>query len=519
MKRLFYYSGYRLTVFHWIDGKFAGNYYFEPTASGREEFAQYLKKSPTVPSRVLVDVIEEDFRIETIPHVYGKDRQVLVARQIERFFRSSGRYVWHHFHGRETTGRRDDLLLIAALTNPDMLKPWLNQIAEADVPVRGIWSLPLLSAKILPRLKARSGNVFLISQQVSSNIRLTHFKNGKVVSSRSTTITLEGEDYGHFIADQIEQTARFLANKRSIGFDEALNIHIIAPEEHYDSVAASCASTHLRNITIHHTQDVEKKVDTQGVSGPYGNGIFAQLCSDDLFSRGHYGGPADFAIDNRYLMGKGLLTGAFVLTLGSLLLASWLNFDELRMQEEIRNFGYKTAEINSDYQTRLQKLEPVLAKTGIMKSSVDLAERIEHNKLISPQQFMNIFSSLLSQSRFNLLQIYDIEWHVQSTEGESSNPATEVPVHLQTSVQHYAILKGRVPLTADNIRQAVDQINLFASELRADTHVKNVRLIKLPVDTRSSGSLSLQTGSDARKDDSPETGQFVLSVTMAGTDT
>ncbi|HEX5636952.1 MAG TPA: hypothetical protein VFY78_07710, partial [Gammaproteobacteria bacterium] len=121
MKRLFYYSGYRLTVFHWINGKFDGNYYFEPTDTGREEFAHYLKKTPPVPSSVLVDVIEEDFRIESIPHVYGSDRLALVKRQIERYFRSSGRYVWHQFHDRETSGRRDDRVLLAALTNPEML--------------------------------------------------------------------------------------------------------------------------------------------------------------------------------------------------------------------------------------------------------------------------------------------------------------------------------------------------------------------------------------------------------------
>ena len=516
MKRLFYYSGYRLTVFHWIDGKFAGNYYFDPTETGREEFALYLKKTPPVPSKILVDVIEEDFRIETIPHAYGGDRKALVQRQIDRFFRSSGHYVWHQFHDREATGRRDDRILIAALTNPDMLRPWLSQIAEADVPIRGIWSLPLLSSKILPRLNAKSGNVFLISQQVSSNIRLTHFKNSKLISSRSTTINLDGADYGQFIAEQIEQTARFLANKRSIAFDEALSIHIIAPDEHFDSVSATCVTSHLRNITVHHTRDIEKKVDTQGVSGPYGNGIFAQLCSDDLLTRGHYGGPADFAIDYRYLMGKALMGSTITITLSSILLATWLYFDSQRMQTETRDFGLKTVEINSQYQTELQKLEPVLAKTGIMKTSVDLAERIAHNKTISPQNFMVKFSSLLSDRNFDLLQITDIEWHAVAIADENSSPGTDIPVHLQTSLQHQATIKGRVPLSADNIREAVDQINQLVESLRADKQVKNVQLIKLPVDTRSSGRLSLQTGSAGNAAETPDTGQFILSVTMQG---
>ena len=523
MKRLFYYSGYRLTVFHWIGGKFAGNYYFDPTDSGREEFALYLKKTPAVPSRVLVDVIEEDFRIETIPHTYGADRTALVQRQIDRFFRSSGRYVWHQFLGRETGGRRDDRILLAALTNPDMLRPWLSQLAEAEVPVRGIWSLPLLSEKILPRLKAQSGktqfgNVFLISQQISSNIRLSHFKNGKLVSSRSTTINLDGTDYGQFISEQIEQTARFLANKRHIAFDEALSIHIISPDEFFDSVNAACVTTHLRDITNHHTRDVESKVDTQGVSGPYGNGIFAQLCSDDLFSRGHYGGPADFAIDYRYLMGKALVASAVVISLSSILLATWLYFDTQRMQHETRDFGHQTADINNQYQMQLQKLEPILAKTGLMKASVDLAERIEANKAISPQQFMVHLSNILSGRRFELLHITDIEWQAISDAPAEENVgiSATVPVHLQPAVQHQASIKGKVSVTADNIRDAVNQVNQLAESLRADKQVQNVQIKKLPVDTRPSGRLSLETGSATRPENALEAETFELTVTMKG---
>ncbi|HEX5637717.1 MAG TPA: hypothetical protein VFY78_11555, partial [Gammaproteobacteria bacterium] len=374
----------------------------------------------------------------------------------------------------------------------------------------------ILSTKILPRLHAKSGNVFLISQQVSSNIRLTHFKNGKLVSSRSTTINLDGTNYGHFISDQIEQTARFLANKRSIAFDETLNIHIITPDEYFDSVSASCVSAHLRNITIHRTRDVEKKVATQGVAGPYGNGIFAQICIDDRFTRGHYGGTPDFAIYNRYLMGKTLLGSAVALTIGSILLATWLYFDTGRMQTEIRDFGLQTADINQQYQSQLQKLEPILAKTGLMKASVDLAERIEANKQISPQQFMVHISSILSGRQFELLHVTEITWNAAAVADENGEINESVTKHLQPVLQHQAFIKGNVLVTADNIRDAVNQINQLAEQLRSDKKIQNVQIKQLPVDTRSIGRLSLETGSSARAENSLDSGTFILSVSMRG---
>ncbi|MDA3868577.1 MAG: hypothetical protein PF589_01220, partial [Gammaproteobacteria bacterium] len=64
MNRVFYFSGHRLTVFHWDRKKFHGACSFEPNLEGLDKFKQYLNTSAKSPARLLVDVIEEDFRIE-----------------------------------------------------------------------------------------------------------------------------------------------------------------------------------------------------------------------------------------------------------------------------------------------------------------------------------------------------------------------------------------------------------------------------------------------------------------------
>ena len=79
-----------------------------------------------------------------------------------------------------------------------------------------------------------------------------------------------------------------------------------------------------------------------------------------------------------------------------------------------------------------------------------------------------------------------------------------------------ASINGRVSVTADNIRDAVNQINQLAEHLRADKQILNVQIKKLPVDTRSIGRLSLETGSSTRADDAPDAGTFILSVSMRG---
>jgi hypothetical protein len=42
IKRIFYYSGYRMKVFEWLDRELLGSCEFEPDEEGFEQFNDYL---------------------------------------------------------------------------------------------------------------------------------------------------------------------------------------------------------------------------------------------------------------------------------------------------------------------------------------------------------------------------------------------------------------------------------------------------------------------------------------------
>ena len=83
MKRLFYFTGYRLSVLYWKGKELVGSSSFEPTKSGLDNFRNYLLQTENISGMFLVDVIEEVFRNEKIPHVSSKDRRAVISRLID----------------------------------------------------------------------------------------------------------------------------------------------------------------------------------------------------------------------------------------------------------------------------------------------------------------------------------------------------------------------------------------------------------------------------------------------------
>ena len=154
IKRIFFITTGRLRIYH-FDGQLSEPLEFSADEQGLTDFSQYLQQYPAETVAVLVDVVEEDFREDTIPHVFGGDRQSVLSTKLNRIFRDTT-YSHTLFQGRETEGgRRDDRVLFTALIRPDLLAPWMGQLSKHKVPVAGIYSLPLLSGQLCKHLKNR----------------------------------------------------------------------------------------------------------------------------------------------------------------------------------------------------------------------------------------------------------------------------------------------------------------------------------------------------------------------------
>ena len=85
---LLFLSADRLHAQLMADGKIALQRDFTDTSDGRGNFVSFLQTA-RCPTYLLTDLIEEDFRHETIPHLSGSSRAALLQRKFDQFYRGT----------------------------------------------------------------------------------------------------------------------------------------------------------------------------------------------------------------------------------------------------------------------------------------------------------------------------------------------------------------------------------------------------------------------------------------------
>ena len=183
-RRALFISTQQVAVYQWEDNDCGHSSVFDAGEEGRQNFRRYLAETADIPFYVLVDVFDEEYRQDTIPHVSRRDRQALLKRKAGRLFKDTS-YCFYKVTGRETGGRRNDRVLLTALANPAVIKQWVALLGEAKAPLAGICSLPLFTGQLLKPMAGRSdGRRLLVSMQSISGLRQTYFDNGEFQFSR-----------------------------------------------------------------------------------------------------------------------------------------------------------------------------------------------------------------------------------------------------------------------------------------------------------------------------------------------
>ena len=217
--RAIFVSPHKLAVYHWQKGDLGSSYLFDTNDEGKAYFEKYLVETQKIPTYIMVDMFEEEFRRDTVPHVFGSDRNAIIERKKARLFRDTP-YYHYRVQGREEEGRKDDQIMLSAITNPKPITIWVDLLKNHQIPLVGIYSIPLLTEGILKLLPDTVENNLIVSLQSISGLRQTFITKGQLRVSRLIQMPRYGtEPYGPHIKDEVDKIKRYLNSVRLVPTD------------------------------------------------------------------------------------------------------------------------------------------------------------------------------------------------------------------------------------------------------------------------------------------------------------
>jgi len=422
MRRVLYFTGYRMVAQEWSGRQLVSSVYFEPDEQGLDLFSSYLRSFRNEPVRLLVDLIEEEFRQIKVPLLRGSDRQAILNRNFTKYFRTS-EYRFAISQSVEKKSRKEEKLLLIGLTNQYLLEPWLKIVEETRTPLSGIISLPLLSENYVKELKDDRRTIILVSQQVPSNLRQSVFVDGKLVLSRLVPIaSFYQGDYASDVLRDIESTQRYLISQRIVERSEVIAVHVLTNKRHFEKLTARSESESFFDFTIH---EINGELERNKIDLPdeqdFSSGLYCYLAGKKL-SLNHYARASERLYFTHHRAGLLLRAASIAVLAIGLGLAMTSAVKGWLYQETI----VETALVEQKYKSKFNQLSESRAdsttSTTSMQHIVQTVDRIKSRYLLDPEEMMVLISN--DVSIFPDIRVKKIDWFISNV--SDSPTANEV---------------------------------------------------------------------------------------------
>ena len=504
--RLLYLGAHQMVAYHWRAGALVNEGLFTASDSGHQDFAAYLGQHRKSIFAILANVSEEGFQIETIPFLQGANRRAIIQRKLGQLFFNAALTTSSSL-GYIKEQRKDERILLAALTNNEFFTPWLTAICEAGIALYGVFSLPLLAPLLIKKLRLEDEHCLLLTVQDQS-IRQSYYEHGELHFSRLTP--LHDSSIGGIAQTLSTETLKlqqYLASQRMIGRDQPIAAHVLAHHSALKAIRNSCVSTHTVSYNFLDIEDCAKHCGLKTrPTDIHCEQIFlnllvttpprAQFANDDL--------RHDFHLAQiRYL----------VRALGAVAMAACLMFsgkqlwDTMALAHEAQALRAEAEVAQHRYNAIVATLPPIPTDNETLKQLIDRYAELEGRSAGPAGLYREISRAMLAAPMVNL---ESIDWKIGGSQPANApapgkaTSAMAIPGDSET-----AIINGTLKLGANaNPRQLINAFNTFLEALK-DNSILKVEVLERPVDIESGKALK---GSDlALDDDKPHT--FSVQVT------
>lgn len=441
------------------------------TEEGLQRFSTLLAQHSRLPVTLIVDSVDEDYRLESLPHVHGRARQELLTRKLRQFFRNAP-YSTAILQGRSSEGRRDDRYLMVSLTGSEWLHPWVTEIHKQNVPFAGMTLLSLAAENLLKRLKIAAPHVLLASRQ-SAGLRLSYFQHGRLRFSRLTGADAIGNATLN-IADEVSKTQLYLSSQRIFPREARLTVLLLDLSGTLQSAQVSLSADPLYESRLLDADEISQRLGIPAVLMANTPEVVYLAAMEPRF---HNLAPVSFSKSFRlHQIRSGLFAAGSVTLLSSAAMAGW-NWLQVRSDTaQMQQIEASIRQHEALYQETLKQLPSVPLSAESLARFVETAGRIEAANH-TPRHAYETLSKVLDRHPDILLD--KLSWRSADLNTRGNIPSAES-----------LILDARIWPFHGNYRDAMNKINHFMQDLRAQPSAGEVALRSEPVNTAANATLS-----------------------------
>jgi hypothetical protein len=477
-----------------------------------DAFEALLHSEHRVPFIVVLDGIEEDFRMESLAHVTGADRINMIERKLSIMYRNSP-YRTARVVGREKDGRRDDRFLFTALNKADLVDPWVCRILQQKLSILCITSAAYLMESMSGTLKLRHlPHVLLVNIESGSGMRQTYLQKGRVIFSRLTPLALEqGRDLNAMLLQQADQTRKYLERIKQLPYETTLPVHVLLPPAFAVDVPSELPEKLMRFETVQ-TEALfpSGSLDTQTLEP----GALALSLVQSLRRSGVRNVYAPAGMRRYYTLGRiagAMYASAAVVALGSVIFMAPSLSDALSTREREASTLAQTRPLLAQY----EELRGSFPETPINSTTMALVVRT-HDLLQSqshnPAELLGVVGEAMENAPTMRLSALNFELRTLPLSAEEQPLLTGL--ESPNDLFRLAVMSGRTELvvrlegtvqSANSFRAARDEVLAFIATLEQRPGI-TVNSLVMPIDIRA------DTAVQTLVDDSEVTESFALEV-------
>jgi hypothetical protein len=459
--------------------------------SAQAALHDYVVTHGIKPVTVMLDILEESYALESIPHLNSRDRGALLGRKKNQLFPRT-RFNYSSVRRRSVSGRRDDQVFFSAITDDKVIQPWLGLLYDLQVPIAAVQSLPLLSEKLAKDLPGDDHKLLIniTEDHLGVSLRQSYFKDNILAFSRFRQLkTNDLSELAATVKEEVDRSRRFVSRQFSLTQGVRIAAHFfyssVATYEFFKTMDFSAINLEAR---FHHTCGYAR---SQGLALPDNSGI-GQLLIAQLSRRSlarHYQDQQSQHYYKHHQVKKALNFASALMLSGSVIY-SGLGFIEnyqinasigqLR-NEQLTLAGRMEQTVDAPLTNNFNPFE--------MRTQLQVLKQLQQ-QTITPEAILTPISQVLQN--YPSITLGAVTWG--SKDDASQQQAIENLDPTQTTGNENRLVSLRLTASIEpfdgNYRKALALIERIAKEFGQTAQVKSVKNVKQPIEINAYNELS-----------------------------